>query len=97
MIDLKLRIEFDDLIDLIAQLPPEQKQRVREVLEQDAVEDAHSQQTEPPPGTLAALIAAAARVSFHSGEPDIADRSREILEKEFTDYLLSRMETDDAS
>lgn len=48
------------------------------------------------PGSLAELAAAAEKMNFHSGEPDIAERSREILETEFTDYLLRRIRGSDA-
>lgn len=46
----------------------------------------------PPLGTLARLAYEARKVSFHSGRHDKTARSREILEKEFADYLLRRME-----
>jgi hypothetical protein len=49
----------------------------------------------PPPGSLAALAESAKRLDFHSGEPDIAQRSREILETEFTDHLLRYQQDDD--
>lgn len=46
----------------------------------------------PPLGTLARLAYEARKVGFESGETDTSERSREILEKEFADYLLRRME-----
>lgn len=35
MIDMKLRISFDDLLKLLNQLDPEQKRQVRERLDED--------------------------------------------------------------
>lgn len=43
------------------------------------------------PGSLAALAQSARKVAFHSGQSDIAARSREILETEFAEYLLGRL------
>lgn len=48
----------------------------------------------PPPGTLARLAYEAEKLDFHSGHRDIAERSREILDDEFADYLLKRMKGD---
>lgn len=42
-------------------------------------------------GTLAALAAAGRRMNFQSGENDVSERSREILNTEYAEYLLSRM------
>lgn len=46
----------------------------------------------PPLGTLARLAYEARKVGFESGETDTSERSWEILEKEFADYLLRRMD-----
>ncbi|GIK67443.1 MAG: hypothetical protein BroJett018_52370 [Chloroflexota bacterium] len=46
----------------------------------------------PPLGTLARLVYEMERADFHSGDPDIVDNSREILQNEFADYLLRRMD-----
>ena len=48
----------------------------------------------PPPGTLARLAYEAERASFASGDPDLVDKSREILRTEFPDYLKKRMNDD---
>ncbi len=41
----------------------------------------------PPLGTLARLAYEARKVGFMSGETDMSERSREILEQEFFEYL----------
>ncbi|MBZ0315060.1 MAG: hypothetical protein K8L91_01485 [Anaerolineae bacterium] len=46
----------------------------------------------PPLGTLARLAYEARKNSFHSGRHDTTARSREILQNEFADYLLRRMD-----
>lgn len=43
-----------------------------------------------PDNSLYRLGQAAKRIGFRSGHSDIATRSREILENEFTEYMLSR-------
>ncbi len=43
------------------------------------------------PGTGAALLKAIREANIRGGEPDVAARSREILDKEFPDYLWRRM------
>jgi hypothetical protein len=45
----------------------------------------------PPLGTLASLAAAGRRMSLRSGENDVSERSREILNTEYAEYLLNRM------
>ena len=37
------------------------------------------------------LLEASDRMNYHSGHPDTVERSREILENEFADYLNQRM------
>ena len=44
----------------------------------------------PPAGTLARLALKAEKLGFRSGISDTAERSREILENEFGDYLNGR-------
>ncbi len=39
----------------------------------------------PPLGTLARLAYEARKVGFMSGDPDVVDKSREILQTEFAD------------
>jgi hypothetical protein len=39
------------------------------------------------PGTLAALVEVANNTYFHSGQSDVADHSREILNTEYLEYL----------
>jgi hypothetical protein len=46
-----------------------------------------------------ALVASALRANIHTGEIDVAERSREILNTEYATYLKQRMEqnSDDTS
>jgi hypothetical protein len=43
------------------------------------------------PNPLLKIAEAAEQEGWHSGETDISERSREILENEFADYLLARL------
>lgn len=53
---------------------------------------------EPQPGTFAALAAAARRANLSSPEPvDTSERSREILNTEYADYLKRRMDEQQSS
>ena len=52
---------------------------------------APSQIDTPPIGTLARLAYEAGKLGFHSGQTDTAERSREILQDEFADYLIRKM------
>lgn len=152
MTNLMLPVSFADLLQLVAQLTPEQKrllrrkidespsapddyyslervqQRIYErarrwwrehgdpaqaamtdaeldeqfwLFDQDGVPRLKSEQGQfdaaPPPGSLAALAAAAQRFGFESSEPDIATRSREILDTEFAEHLLRYLRDQDAS
>ncbi len=45
----------------------------------------------PPAGTLAALAKVAREVRFKTDQSDISERSREILNTEYAQYLLDRM------
>ncbi len=49
------------------------------------------EEAEAPPGSTAAFIKAALAANIRTGERDIASRSREILDKEFPEYLRQRM------
>ena len=51
----------------------------------------------PELGTLAALAWAARKYPISSDETDISERSREILNNEFPDYLLNRMREGNAT
>jgi hypothetical protein len=44
-----------------------------------------------------ALVASALRANIHAGETDVAEHSREILNTEYSEYLIRRMEPDDGS
>jgi len=46
---------------------------------------------EPPVGSLAYAAKMAREANIHAGESDIASRADDILNEEFTDYLLKRM------
>ncbi|MBN2305160.1 MAG: hypothetical protein JXQ72_11815 [Anaerolineae bacterium] len=52
-------------------------------------------EVEIPPDSFLMIGAEARRAGIDTGQSDIADRSREILETEFADYLLARMEDND--
>jgi hypothetical protein len=52
---------------------------------------------EPPPGSLAYAAKIARNSQLYSGKSDLAERSEEILNKEFADYLLRRMRGEDAA
>lgn len=54
-----------------------------------------SDEDEIIPGTLAELARAAQRANLRSGISDTSERSREILNTEFADYLLQRMQEQD--
>jgi hypothetical protein len=43
-----------------------------------------------PPGSLYVAGRILASADYHSGQSDISSRSREILDSEFADYILSR-------
>lgn len=63
------------------------------LLEQvDPPEKSEASGGEAPPGTLAALAAAALRADLHLGVQDVSARSREILNNEWGDYLARRMD-----
>lgn len=47
--------------------------------------------------TLAQLAESLAYAEFHSGRNDTATNSREILEREYGDYLIRRSRQDDAT
>jgi hypothetical protein len=46
----------------------------------------------PRPGTMGALIKAAREANIRGKESNVAERSREILNKEFPEYLWRRMQ-----
>jgi len=50
-----------------------------------------------PDGSLAALAQNALEADIHTGASDTAERSREILNTEFVDYLKGRMTRDASS
>lgn len=56
----------------------------------EATPDADTNRDVPPLGTLARLAYEADQWGFRSELTDSVERSREILETEFADYLLSK-------
>ncbi len=50
----------------------------------------------PRPGSGAALLKSALAANINSGYSDTAERSREILNNDFPNYLWSRMHEDDS-
>lgn len=52
---------------------------------------------EPPPGSLAYAAKMSRLNDFHSGKPDMAERSREILREHFADDLLKRLRNQNAA
>jgi hypothetical protein len=55
-------------------------------------DEASPDEIAPPPGTLARFAYEARKAGFRSGVSDTSERSREILETEFGDYLTRKME-----
>jgi hypothetical protein len=55
------------------------------------------QSLEPPVGSLAYAAQIARSSQLHSGRPDLARRSDEILDEHFADDLLRRMRGEDAA
>jgi hypothetical protein len=51
---------------------------------------------EPPPGSLAYAAKIARNSRLRSGIPDLAERSREILDQHFADDLRKQMDREDA-
>jgi hypothetical protein len=96
MADLTLKISFEDVLALIDQLTPEQKALVRQQMETVAEgRQDTSGAVSAPPGSMAALAAAARRSAIATGNPNAVDQSREILDTEFTDYLIARNQDDE--
>lgn len=55
--------------------------------------DENGEGEKPTPGTFAALAEAARRANISSSEPvDTSERSREILNTEYADYLKRRLD-----
>ncbi len=76
----KGRTVEDVVEDMMEHYPPAQED---EVLQEKGDADA-------PPGSAAAFIKAALAADIHLEEDDLASRSREILDTEFTEYLRRR-------
>lgn len=85
-----------DLAEKIEEIAVREQRSVEEVLarmvEQYAVRDAPPSDAAgvPPRGTLARLAYEALRGGFDSGDPDLVDKSREILNTEFPNHLSKR-------
>lgn len=69
--------------DMMKQYTPAQQDEVP----QEKVED------EPRPGSGAALLKSALAANIRTGHRDTAERSREILDTEFPEYLRKRLNT----
>lgn len=61
-----------------------------DVTDMSTTSDANADSDVPPLGTLARLAYEADQWGFASGLTDSVERSREILETEFADYLMSK-------
>jgi len=70
---------------------------VEELLRRYTTESPGEQADEYPEGSLAALARNALEADIHTGTTDTAERSREILNTEFADYLKERMNRDASS
>lgn len=81
-----------DLAERIEEIAAREQRSVEEILarmvEQYTVtEPPKTAGAIPPRGTLARLAYEALRGGFDSGDPELVDKSREILNTEFPDYL----------
>lgn len=90
----------DQLVERLQAIADAEQRSIEEVLERFLAVYAWPPQPEtdpaaPPAGTMARLVYDAERSGFHSGDPDWVDRSREILNTEFVDYLRRRMQDGD--
>ena len=82
------------LADKLNRLAEREQMTVDEVLEKllepEKLEVSSSTMTDNIPGGRA-LLKAVRKAHIHSRTTDTVERSREILDNEFTDYLLSRI------
>src|SRR5581483_5848562 len=87
----------------LQQLAQDKHQTIEQIIEEALDTYAQSQDKEmpggePPPGSLARMAWLATRNPIEVAATDIAERSRDILRTEYTEYLLKRRATpDDAS
>lgn len=87
------------LADKLTRLAERQHKTVDEVLERlleaESVEETPSTLDHPRPGSGAALLKAALDADIQSATTDTAERSREILNNEFANYLYNRIHDND--
>jgi len=78
---------LDKIFQLIDTLDATERQKLAHYLsDQTANEQAPDQ-----PGRASRLLAVAKKMNFSSGQTDVSERSREILDTEFGDYLDNHM------
>jgi hypothetical protein len=78
---------------LASQLEARARQENRSI--DDVAAEILEQHLQPPPGTLAALIKAADEADLRSSYTDTAERSREILDREYPKYLSEKYGLDE--
>src|SRR5687767_549492 len=88
----------EDLLQKLHDLAQRQGRTVDDVLadflapyEESPVEE--DGEDVPPPGTAARLVYEMDKANFYSDFTDTVERSREILNTEYAEYLLKRMDT----
>jgi hypothetical protein len=83
----------DDLLQQLEDIAQEEGRTPAELLRALLSQYPRQKSDSPPPGSLAELAENARKAAISSPHPvDTAERSREILDAEFANYLKSRME-----
>lgn len=77
----------DTLAEKLARIAKRDQLSLDTVVENLLEQQVQDPDAPAPPGTLAALLQAADEADLHSGYTDTADRSREILNTEYGEYL----------
>ena len=90
------------IAERLQQLAQRTNRTVEEILEEalDSYQVGEGKDTvtqEPPRGTFAHMAWVARQNPIDVGETDISERSREILQNEYADYLLKRLQASDDS
>lgn len=90
----------DDLVEQLRELAAREGHSIEDVVRdmmnyyppaQESDVDGEQDDAEAPPGSAAAFIKAALAANIYLEEDDLASRSREILDTEFTEYLEQRL------
>jgi len=93
----QLLIQDEKIAWRLLDIARREKRSVESVLEsllEDYESNGQVEEGEPQPGTFAALLKAAqeARIGVDSEPTDTSEKSREILNTEYADYLKRRMD-----